>query len=94
MRSRYTYGVVEMSHKGKKVTTNVGTEFDDLVEKVDDVAFKQSYLLPNHEARPDLLSDTFYDNPGQWWYVMHINNISDPIQEMVTSKRIKLPDVR
>lgn len=89
---RYDYGVSGIKHKGKTVTTNVGTKFDDIVERVDDEQFRKARINPLHVARPDLISDVFYDTPDNWWFVMHINNISDPFQEMTSDKRIKIPN--
>lgn len=93
MRSRYEHGVVEMSHKGKKVTTSVGTKFDNVVESADDRVYRRGFVLIEHDSRPDLVSEVFYDTPENWWVVQHINNIPDPLQGFSTDKKINLPNV-
>ena len=89
---RYSLGYTEISHKGKKVSTNVGTRFDDIVADADNVQYRRSFLQSVHEARPDSLSDVFYDTAENWWYLLHINNIPDPIQGLVPGTMIKLPN--
>jgi TFIIF-interacting CTD phosphatase-like protein len=93
MRSRYKYGVVEMNHKGKKVTTNVGTSFDDMVASADDKVYRTARLLQHHEGRSDSLSVVFYDTPQNWWYVQHINNMNDPLQQLTKDSKIRIPNV-
>lgn len=92
MRSRYENGVVEISHKGKKVTTSVGTDFDEVVATADDRTYRRGFVIMEHDSRPDLTSDVFYDTPGNWWVVMHINNINDPLQDFATNRKINLPN--
>lgn len=89
---RYDHGYVEINHKGKKVSTNVGTDFDDVVEKADDTVYRKSFLQNVHEARPDNISDVFYDSPDNWWFFLHINNMPDPFQDLTTGTIIKLPN--
>ena len=93
MRSRYEKGVVEISHKGKKVTTSVGTQFDDIVAKADDRSYRKGRVIIEHDSRPDLTSDVFYDTPGNWWVVQHINNINDPLQDFPAGRKINIPNV-
>ena len=91
--TRYNKGVITMDHRGKKVTTSVGTRFDRMVEEADDEVYQRARLKSIHEARPDSMSDIFFDSPDYWWFFQHINNISDPIQQMTNDKRINIPDV-
>lgn len=90
--TRYDRGVTTIHHKGKKVTTSVGTAFDEMVEKADDKVYKTSRLMSVHEGRSDLLSDVFYDTEKHWWFIQHINNISDPLQELTPGTIIKVPN--
>lgn len=91
--SRYKYGVVSIRHKGKDVTTSVGSVFDESVATADDKVHKTARLIHLHEGRPDVLSFILYDNSEHWWVIQHANNISDPLQEMIEGTTIKLPNV-
>ena len=89
---RYDYGVVSVQHKGKTITTSVGSKFDDMVETADDKVYKTSKVLSIHEGRSDSISDVLYDTPEYWWFLQHVNNISDPLQQLTSGTRIKLPN--
>jgi hypothetical protein len=42
-------------------------------------------------GRPDLISQEAYNTPEYWWLVCAINNISDPFEQLIAGKLIKLP---
>ena len=90
---RYRKGVTTIQHKGKSVTTNVGTSFDDIVASADDKQYRKARLNHLHEGRPDVISDLFYDTPDNWWFIMHINNINDPLQQLTSGRTFKIPNV-
>jgi hypothetical protein len=91
--SRYNYGVQEVLHKGKVTTTAVGTPFFDNYDPVGltPAAFKLGNIPIQFSHRPDLISHAFYKTPGYWWYIMMLNNIVDPFENLRSGDDLVLP---
>tara|TARA_R110000822_G_scaffold142046_2_gene280012 strand:+ start:564 stop:710 length:147 start_codon:yes stop_codon:yes gene_type:complete len=45
-------------------------------------------------GRPDLLSQKAYGTPKYWWLICAVNNISDPFEQIIPGKTIKLPIIQ
>ena len=45
-------------------------------------------------SRPDLLSQKAYGTPKYWWLICAVNNISDPFEQIIPGKTIKLPIIQ
>lgn len=43
------------------------------------------------EGRPDLISDQIYGSAYYAWFIMQYNSIVDPVEELVTGKKLRLP---
>lgn len=78
-----------MRHKGKLskvITTSL---------KWQNIIVSTRYNLtkvPNGmSGRPDLVSQEAYNTPEYWWLICAINNISDPFEQLIAGKIIKLP---
>lgn len=92
--SRYHYGVTEQKHRGVVVTTSVGSRADDFIANIDDRYTYQIGRIPlPHKNRPDLISNTFYDSPRNWWLLMQFNGVTDPFEKFQSGEKIKLPDL-
>jgi len=91
--SRYNFGVVEQKHKGKTVSTTVGTRYFDSYKplRLNALGFKSGRIPQHFENRPDVISYIFYGTPGYWWQIMMLNNFVDPFEQMGTGSRILLP---
>lgn len=42
-------------------------------------------------GRPDLISQKAYQTPEYWWLICAVNDISDPFEQLIPGKLIKLP---
>ncbi len=92
--SRYSFGSTVLKHKDKYVTTSLGSaEYE---------TFLGTFTLKNSrvgtvpsmvEARPDLISNIFYDTPGYWWYVMQYNGITDPFEQLKSGDTLNIPEL-
>tara|TARA_R110000765_G_scaffold151825_1_gene254442 strand:- start:905 stop:1207 length:303 start_codon:yes stop_codon:yes gene_type:complete len=52
-------------------------------------------VIPNGMGgRPDLLSQKAYGTPKYWWLICAVNNISDPFEQIIPGKTIKLPIIQ
>jgi len=92
--SRYYYGVATIDHKGKTVTTSVGTSYDDVVSNIRGLYSNRKGSIPvAHANRPDLTSDIFYSSPKYWWLLMQYNNITDPFEEFNSGDDILIPNI-
>lgn len=90
-QSRYDDGVLEIMHKGHKVTTSVGSTMDDTIVNMKNESYIEGRIPLPDAYRPDQISETFYNTPGQWWYLMHFNNVSDPFEGFGQGNFIKIP---
>jgi hypothetical protein len=91
--SRYNYGVVYQEHKGVTTTTAVGTPYFDNFDPVglSTGDYKIGRLPSQFAHRPDLVSHAFYNTPGYWWFIMLMNNITDPFESLNPTESLILP---
>jgi len=91
-KSRYKFGVNTVKHKGKDITTSVGSEMDNLIENIESLYnFEYGRIPSEHDSRPDLTSYIFYQTVGYWWMLMQYNNITDPFEGFAAGNIIKIP---
>jgi len=91
--TRYNYGVQTIKHRGHPITTSVGSQADSLVANIEAVTAKKGRVPAGFGARPDLISNIFYDTPGYWWYLMLVNGAEDPFEMMKAGDRILIPKI-
>jgi hypothetical protein len=91
--SRYNFGSVTLSHKGRPVTTSVGSSFDDFIRRLPSKEAKKGRVPFQYANRPDLISNIFYDTPGYWWYVMQYNGIVDPFEQLNPGDTLDIPEL-
>ena len=93
-QTRYNEGVITVSHKGKDVTTSVGSQMDDFISTMDTRYTYEIGKIPSeHDVRPDLTSFVFYDTVSRWWLMLQFNNITDPFEGYTAGKFIKIPNL-
>ena len=91
--TRYNFGVTNLMHKDKYVTTSVGSSYDAFVANMANKQARPGIVPSFTDQRPDLISNIFYDSPGYWWYVMQYNGISDPFEELKSGSNISIPEL-
>jgi hypothetical protein len=90
--SRYSKGVIGISHKGVTVTTSVGTSMDDVISSMESsYNYKKGRIPIMHSNRPDLISNTFYSSPSEWWFLLQFNGVTDPFDGFNSGDPILLP---
>jgi hypothetical protein len=90
--SRYDYGKTTVLHKGKKITTSLGSEYDDLLEDIENSFEYEIGKIPYyHDSRPDLTSYIFYDSPRYWWLLLHANALEDSFNFYDKGDLIRIP---
>ena len=93
-KSRYQYGVSTIVHKGKPVTTSVGSTMDNFIANIETkYGFSVGSIPIEHEFRPDLTSYIFYDSVTLWWLLLQYNNINDPFEGFGAGTKIKIPNI-
>ena len=90
-KSRYDEGVVTITHKGKKITTSVGSAADDYISESRDRPYSVGRIPIPHAHRPDLMSDIFYGGADRWWTILQFNGFTDPFEDLPQGKFIKIP---
>ena len=92
--SRYDIGVATITHKGKPVTTTVGSsQYERFVVDIEKVFSLKGRIPAMHQNRPDLIADLFYNNKDSWWYLLEFNNIKDPFEGFYRGDQIKIPNL-
>jgi|TARA_A100000172_G_scaffold61719_3_gene41095 hypothetical protein len=92
--TRYNYGVTYLNHKERTTTTSVGSEYDDFLIRFDGVSSKAGRVPSFCTARPDQISEIFYDSPGYWWYTMQYNSYFDPFENLTAGSTISIPELQ
>jgi hypothetical protein len=50
------------------------------------------YRIADHEVgRLDLLSHRFYGTPSFWWVIAYVNNVVDPIFDLIPGMVLRIP---
>ena len=90
--SRYKVGVVHYSHRGKVVTSTVGSRrFDQYINSLTSSEYAAGRVPAGYDSRPDLISHLFFGKTDNWWKLMLLNNIADPFEGLSTGEQILLP---
>ena len=90
--SRYSKGVIGITHKGVIVTTSVGTSMDDVISNMErSYTYDKGKVPVMHNNRPDLTANIFYDSPSNWWFLMQFNGILDPFEGFNAGDPILIP---
>tara|TARA_R110000822_G_scaffold896_7_gene3893 strand:+ start:623 stop:910 length:288 start_codon:yes stop_codon:yes gene_type:complete len=78
-----------IKHKGKvsRVLTT-STQWQNIITST---RYNLTKVPNGMSGRPDLISQEAYNTPEYWWLVCAINNISDPFEQLIAGKLIKLP---
>lgn len=50
-------------------------------------------VLSNEAYRPDILANTYYNNPMLWWAILVANGIRDPFQGPTVGQVIRIPSI-
>ena len=93
--TRYRFGSVRVKHRGVKTETTVGSiRYEELLLKIPEkLSYKVGVIPLEYEHRPEAISELFYNTPGYWWYLMQVNNVSDPFEGFKAGDRIIIPEI-
>jgi len=93
-RNRYDFGRNVITHKDKKITTSLNTNFEKLLTTpLRDSEFRIGTVKSYIVHRPDTVSDIFYDTAFLWWYFLVFNNIKDPFEGLNPGEKILIPNL-
>jgi hypothetical protein len=91
--SRFTkFSYSTMTHKGKPVK-NITTSpsWANVHNLIGNAPSNVTQVPTGMEGRPDLIAHKFYGDSTYWWIICVANNISDPFEQLIAGKLIKLP---
>jgi len=92
---RSQYGLVTLTHKGKKLVTTVGSKGYETNFGGTNPPALSTHTVGNipfgYHHRPDLIADLFYNSASAWWRVCEINNIFDVFEQLNSGDQIFLP---
>lgn len=94
VKTRYDFGENVITHKGKKITTSLNTNFENLISReLLDGTYQIGSVRPYIVNRPDTISDIFFDTPHLWWYIMVFNNLKDPFESLNPGDILYIPNI-
>ena len=89
--NRDKFGMITVQHKGKKITTSVGSTSYEGTFAGQSSNMLNGRVPKGYEHRPDLISNVFYYTPAYWWLLLLYNNIDDPFEGLNVGDQIKVP---
>ena len=79
-------------HRGRSISALYGSRaWHNLKMSKDSISYTIGYVPMGFEKRPDLISNLFFGDPSSWWFLLEVNNISDPFEELGRGVRIRIP---
>lgn len=57
-----------------------------------DIPYVEYTITQDVSGRPDLIALRVYGDPSWWWVIATFNGIINPILEMVTGRRLYIPN--
>jgi len=92
----YNIDKVIYNHKGKVTTSILNSPvFEKMIEDLD-VSYKYDvgYIPFGLKNSPDLIANEYYGSPGNWWFIMFVNNINDPFESLQPNQKLLLPKIK
>ena len=90
--SRYNFGGIIYIHRGKPVTSCVGsTKWDTYYLGLLNENYDLGSVPPEVAHRPDTIAQIWTGTPYMWWQFLCINNIYDPFESLKAGDPILIP---
>ena len=88
-------GMITISHKGKVLTTSVGSKgyerlYSGLGANLNHYN-KVGKIPVGYDSRPDLITNLFFGSPDSWWLICERNNYFDVFEQINVGDRIIIP---
>jgi hypothetical protein len=86
-------GAISISHKGKNITTSVGSRrYESLYSGANvGAGLRMGNIATGYAHRPDLIANLFLGTPSQWWVICETNAIFDVFEQLKSGDVIRLP---
>lgn len=94
---RDSAGMITISHKGKLITTSVGSgvyerSYSGL--QANSHRYNKVGKIPvGYNSRPDLITNLFFNTPTSWWRLCERNNYFDIFEQINVGDRILIPKI-
>ena len=84
-----------ITHRGKKIKTSVGdSEYERVYSGQNNNrlrGYSPGQVPAGYAARPDLISNLFYESSLSWWRFCEDNLVFDVFEDLKTGRYIYLP---
>lgn len=94
-RTRSGKGLITIVHRGKPVTTSVGSRRYESVycglSSTRNFRRKFGTIPFGYEHRPELISNLFLGSAVSWWEICERNSVFDVFEQMNTGDNIYIP---
>jgi hypothetical protein len=95
---REAQNLITIIHKGKAITTSVGSKpYENLYGGLGvhlNFPLTAGFIPPGYEHRPDLIANLFSNSSTAWWRICEVNNIFDNFEQLKSKTKIYLPGVK
>ena len=91
--NRLSAGSVVINHKGKKISTSVGSRRYELLYSGLNVGdgLRNGNVATGYAHRPDLIANLFRGDPSAWWIICETNAIFDVFEQLNSGDAIRVP---
>ena len=88
------FNASSLTHRGKPLSVlSPSVEYSKFIENLDNYNFKIAIIPEGVDGRPDLLALQIYGTEKLWWAIMLANRIEDATTQLVTGKKIFVPEI-
>lgn len=78
--------------QGVQVLDDLNATYNTLREEVQ--TFENFTITDAEAGLPDLIASLYFGDESLWWVICLYNSIIDPISELTTGKRIRIPNIQ
>lgn len=92
--NRANFFGTSVNNDGVEVLDPIDFEFQSFIEFMRSKKVKRKRISESLAGAPDLISYQEYGDHQYWWVIVYINEISDPMNELVAGLEIAIPQLK
>lgn len=88
------FNAVPTYHRGKLISSLfTSLDFSDFMENLENNRHRVAIIPEGMNGRPDLLALQVYGDESLWWAIMLANRIDDAKTELITGRKVFVPEI-
>ena len=86
------FNVPTVDYNNRKVKNiNSSLKWEEFIKNLESYKYRYAVIPNGMAGRPDLISFDVYGTVDYWWLILVVNQITDPFEQLVAGKQIRLP---